>query len=264
MRPRELQNDDSRAGKVGSKTITAGLQRGLNETVRSAFVRNTQKLVQKFGLFGTADPCARLPCVIMTHDAAVAERVLRCRPAFVVWSVARDLADRSPSALWETRVALLRDFGDRPDPGSRTNASDRVFAAYERLMRERWAIHHEGECHWFATLAHLVGVPHDALRFDPTKRRAYAVGAALGAAHDVLVTRFEDMADLPEIARDVVPEFAPDFQQVSVHEGSHAPAAVQARAFRARAARLVAANYTQRFAACDTSRFYPNTTRNEV
>ena len=28
--------------------------------------------------------------------------------------------------------------------------------------------------------------------------------------------------------------------------------------------RLVAANYTHRFAACDTSRFYPNATRNEV
>ena len=63
MRPRELQNDDSRAGKVGSKTITAGLQRGSNESVRSAFVRNTQKLVQhwQFRLFGTTDPCARLP-----------------------------------------------------------------------------------------------------------------------------------------------------------------------------------------------------------
>ena len=57
---------------------------------------------------------------------------------------------------------------------------------------------------------------------------------------------------------------APDFQRVSVHEGSHAPAAVEARKFRARAARLVAANYTHRFAACDTSRFYPNATRNEV
>ena len=67
-----------------------------------------------------------------------------------------------------------------------------------------------------------------------------------------------------KIARDVVPEFAPDFQRVSVHEGSHAPAAVEARKFRARAARLVAANYTHRFAACDTSRFYPNATRNEV
>ena len=55
-----------------------------------------------------------------------------------------------------------------------------------------------------------------------------------------------------------------DFQRVSVHEGSHAPAAVEARKFRARAARLVAANYTHRFAACDTSRFYPNATRNEV
>ena len=65
----------------------------------------------------------------------------------------------------------------------------------------------------------------------------------------------------PEIVRDVVPEFAPDFQRVSVHEGSHAPAAVEARKFRARAARLVAANYTHRFAACDTSRFYPNATR---
>ena len=52
--------------------------------------------------------------------------------------------------------------------------------------------------------------------------------------------------------------------RVSVHEGSHAPAAVEARKFRARAARLVAANYTHRFAACDTSRFYPNATRNEV
>ena len=51
---------------------------------------------------------------------------------------------------------------------------------------------------------------------------------------------------------------------MSVHEGSHAPAAVEARKFRARAARLVAANYTHRFAACDTSRFYPNATRNEV
>ena len=110
--------------------------------------------------------------------------------------------------------------------------------------------------------AAIVGVPLEALRFDPTKRRAYAAGAALGAAHDVLVTRFEDMADLPEIVRDVVPEFAPDFQRVSVHEGSHAPAAVEARKFRARAARLVAANYTHRFAACDTSRFYPNATRN--
>ena len=139
-----------------------------------------------------------------------------------------------------------------------------MFAAYERLMRERWAIHHETECTWFATLARLVGMPLEALRFDPTKRRAYAAGAALGTAHDVLVTRFEDMADLPEIARDVVPEFAPDFQRVSVHEGSHAPAAVEARKFRARAARLVAANYTHRFAACDTSRFYPNATRNEV
>ena len=90
------------------------------------------------------------------------------------------------------------------------------------------------------------------------------MGAALGTAHDVLVTRFEDMRDLPEIVRDVVPEFAPDFQRVSVHEGSHAPAAVEARKFRLRAARLVAANYTHRFAACDTSRFYPNATRNEV
>ena len=83
----------------------------------------------------------------------------------------------------------------------------------------------------------------------------------LGAVHDVLVTRLDDMRDLPEIARDIVPEFAPDFQRVSVHEGSHAPAAVEARKFRARAARLVAANYTHRFAACDTSRFYPNATR---
>ena len=83
------------------------------------------------------------------------------------------------------------------------------------------------------------------------RRPVYAAGAALGAAHDVLVTRFEDMADLPEIARDVVPEFAPDFQRVSVHEGSHAPAAVEARKFRARAARLVAANYSYRFAACE-------------
>ena len=90
------------------------------------------------------------------------------------------------------------------------------------------------------------------------------MGAALGAVHDVLVTRFEDMRDLPEIVRGIVPEFAGDFQRVSVHEGSHAPAAVEARKFRARAARLVAANYTHRFAACDTSRFYPNATRNEV
>jgi len=263
MRPRELQNDDSRAGKVGSKTVTAGLQRGLKETVRSAFVRNTQKLVQQFGLFGTADPCARLPCVIMTHDAAVADHVLRCRPAFFVWGVARDLADRSPSALWENREALLRDFGRRSDPGG---TADRVFVAYERLMRERWGIHHETECHWFANLARLVGVPLEALRFDPTKRRAHAVGAALGAVHDVLVTRFEDMRDLPEIVRGIVPEFAPDFQRVSVREGSRlsAAGAVEARKFRARAARLVAANYTHRFAACDTSRFYPNATRNEV
>ena len=136
------------------------------------------------------------------------------------------LADRSPSALWENREALLRDFGRRPDPGG---TADRVFVAYERLMRERWGIHHETECHWFANLARLVGVPLEALRFDPTKRRAHAVGAALGAVHDVLVTRFEDMRDLPEIVRDVVPEFAPDFQRVSVHEGSHAPAAVEAR-----------------------------------
>ena len=126
-------------------------------------------------------------------------------------------------------------------------------------MRERWAIHHATECSWFATLARLVGMPLEALRFDPTKRRAYAVGAA----HDVLVTRFEDMADLPEIARDIVPEFAPDFQRVSVREGSRlsAAGAVETRKFRARAARLVAANYTHRFAACDTSRFYPNATR---
>ena len=133
-------------------------------------------------------------------------------------------------------------------------------------MRERWAIHHETECTWFANLARLVGLPLEALRFDPTKRRAHAVGAALGAVHDVLVTRFEDMRDLPEIARDIVPEFAPDFQRVSVREGSRlsAAGAVEARKFRARAARLVAANYTHRFAACDTSRFYPNATRNEV
>ena len=112
----------------------------------------------------------------------------------------------------------------------------------------------------------VVGMPLEALRFDPTKRRAHAVGAALGAVHDVLVTRFEDMRDLPEIVRDVVPEFAPDFQRVSVREGSRlsAAGAVEARKFRARAARLVAANYTHRFAACDTSRFYPNATRNEV
>ena len=250
---------DSHAGKVGSKTITAGLQRGLKETVRSAFMPNARKFVR----LGTADACARLPCVIMTHDAAVAEHVLRCRPAFFVWGVARDLADRSPSALWENREALLRDFGRRSDPGG---TADRVFVAYERLMRERWGIHHETECHWFANLARLVGVPLEALRFDPTKRRAHAVGAALGAVHDVLVTRFEDMRDLPEIARDIVPEFAPDFQRVSVREGSRlsAAGAVEARKFRARAARLVAANYTHRFAACDTSRFYPNATRNEV
>ena len=250
---------DSHAGKVGSKTITAGLQRGLKETVRSAFMPNARKFVR----LGTADACARLPCVIMTHDAAVAEHVLRCRPAFFVWGVARDLADRSPSALWENREALLRDFGRRPDPGG---TADRVFVAYERLMRERWGIHHETECHWFANLARLVGVPLEALRFDPTKRRAHAVGAALGAVHDVLVTRFEDMRDLPEIVRGIVPEFAGDFQRVSVREGSHLTAveAVEARKFRARAARLVAANYTHRFAACDTSRFYPNATRNEV
>ena len=76
----------------------------------------------------------------------------------------------------------------------------------------------------------------------------------------------EDMRDLPEIVRGIVPEFAGDFQRVSVREGSHLTAveAVEARKFRARAARLVAANYTHRFAACDTSRFYPNATRNEV
>ena len=70
----------------------------------------------------------------------------------------------------------------------------------------------------------------------------------------------------PEIVRGIVPEFAPDFQRVSVREGSRlsAAGAVEARKFRARAARLVAANYTHRFAACDTSRFYPNATRNEV
>ena len=138
---------------------------------------------------------------------------------------------------------------------------------YQHLHVQRSEVHvYETECHWFANLARLVGVPLEALRFDPTKRRAHAVGAALGAVHDILVTRFEDMRDLPEIARDIVPEFAPDFQRVSVREGSRlsAAGAVEARKFRARAARLVAANYTHRFAACDTSRFYPNATRNEV
>ena len=194
------QNDDSRAGKVGSKTITAGLQRGLNETVRSAFVRNTQNWCIR--TVRHRERALRLSCVPTRRS-----RTPRALPPLFVWSVARDLADRSPSALWENRGKLLRDFGDRPDPGSRTNASDRVFAAY-RLARRALFIT-RGSATGFATLARLVGVPHDALRFDPTKRRAYAVGAALGAAHDVLVTRFEDMADLPEIVRDVVPEFAP-------------------------------------------------------
>ena len=36
------------------------------------------------------------------------------------------------------------------------------------------------------------------------------------------------------------------------------------REFCTMALLFVAANYTHRFAACDTSRFYPNATRNEV
>ena len=102
-------------------------------------------------------------------------------------------------------------------------------------------------------------------RQGPVSRRERPrAGPDRNNKHDVLVTRFEDMRDLPEIVRGIVPEFAGDFQRVSVREGSHlsAAAAVEARKFRARAARLVAANYTHRFAACDTSRFYPNATRN--
>ena len=202
MRPRELQNDDSRAGKVGSKTITAGLQRGLNETVRSAFVRNTQKLVQKFGLFGTADPCARLPCVIMTHDAAVAERVLRCRPAFVVWSVARDLADLVPvGALGEPGVvARLRRPPDLDGLTPRIACSP--LTPHARAVGD----YHEGRP--LVQNPGAVGVP--AERFDPDVALRVCRRCARRRAR-VLVTRFEDMADLPEIARDVVPEFAPDF-----------------------------------------------------
>lgn len=203
----------------------------------------------------------------MTHTTGGAERVLRC-PSVFVWSVARDLAERSPSAHWENRNTLLRDFGaprdTAPDP------TVRMIAAYNRVMRERGGLWKANECPFFTTLARLVGLPLEALRFDPIKRRAHAVpravngtgryGTAAGAAHEVLVTRFEDTADLPAIVRDVVPEFeivngpSPATREAAGNRNPHV------RAFRERAAALVAAKYSHRFAACDTTRFYPNAT----
>ena len=162
----------------------------------------------------------------------------------------RDTWPIDPVTLWENRGKVVRE---RPDPGSLGSRVRRVRAPHARAVITRGSATGSRPASWACR----------SRRLDPTKPAHMPWAPRSAQSTSVLVTRFEDMRDLPEIVRNVVPEFAPDFQRVSVPRG-HDPAAVQARAFRARAARLVAANYTHRFAACDTSRFYPNATRNEV
>ena len=185
-------------------------------------------------------------------------------PATQVWSIARDLAARAPSEFWENRNSILNSLPKPANPDA--DSFSRLVEAYKAQQRRvaatgdtKTPFHANVEgvparCAFFGKLAELVGADLDALVFDAAARRA-VVRRGNATTHDVLVVRFEDIADWENIVRDVVPAFKP------------APAPVHAKGGDAQYARFKSAvasstaSDVYHDAACDTTRFYPTRRR---
>ena len=204
------------------------------------------------------DGCEFLPDVVDTHSFDVARYVLACARALntssglVVWTVARDLASRSPSAFWENRVA--RGADDVVWKNVTAGARD-MARRYAQFLADTFE--QGNECDWFARFAELFNTSLGALNFDESSKRAYLARDDRGGAPaaTLLLTRFDDIADWSAIVRDVLPDFDAAACPDVVHDKSQHE---QYRAFHEAATPLPPA-ILDRYASCDTTNFLPLT-----